>query len=126
MTKQIKPMTKYKPESAREDGWGIIRAERRLARRFYIHWNVLIQSLDNVDSSFYEPGELENLSSSGAFLYLSRFLRPGTKLLVRLRVPFSKGNWMIYSGEVVRSQSTNLMFGVAVKFNTSRPGFIEE
>jgi hypothetical protein len=125
MATQIKPRAKYKLKSAREDGWKIIRAERRSSRRFHICWNILILSFDDAGSSSYEPGELEDLSSSGAFLYLSRFLKPGTKLIVRIKIPFGKNNWMIYSGEVVRSQSANLMFGIAVRFNTFRPEFIE-
>ena len=119
-------MTKYKCKSAREDCRGIIRVERRFARRFYVRWNALILSLDDAGSGSYEQGELDNLSSNGAFLYLSRLLSPGTKLLVQVRIPFKKDNWMTYSGEVVRSQSAKLMFGIAVKFNTSRPGFIKK
>jgi PilZ domain len=126
MTTQIKPTSEDRYESAREDDWRIIRAERRWARRFYIRWNVLILSLDDTDSIFCEPGELVNLGSSGALIYLSRFLKPGTKLIVRLRVPFRKENWMLYSGEVVRIQNANLVFGIAVKFDTSRPKFIEQ
>jgi PilZ domain len=87
-------------------------------------WNILIKRTDDAGFSFDEPGELEDLSSTGAFFYSAKSLKPGTRLEVRFRVPFKKNNWMIYSGEVVRVRSANLAFGIAVRFDTSRPGFI--
>jgi PilZ domain len=116
-------MNECKCKGGREDGSSQTRRERRSARRFRIGWSILIKSTDNEGLDFDEPGELEDLSSSGAFFYSARSLKPGTRLEVRLRVPFKKDNWMIYSGEVVRVRSANLAFGVAVKFHNSRPGF---
>lgn len=117
-------MTKCKCENIREEGSSRIRRERRSARRFRLRWNLQIKSTDEAGFSFDEPGELEDLSSSGAFFYSAKYFKPGTRLKVRLKVPFKKDNWMIYSGEVVRVRSANLAFGVALRFDTPRPGFI--
>ena len=53
--------------------------ERRTARRFSIGWDVTVTVNDGTGSTIGETGRLENLSSNGAFLFLSRSLDPGTK-----------------------------------------------
>jgi hypothetical protein len=122
----IKPSIKSGCRRVRKDDQSLIQLERRPARRFCIRWDVLIKGTDEAGFILDEAGELENLSSSGAAFYLARALKLGTKLKVRLRVPFRKENWMIYSGAVVHIQSAKLMFRVAVKFDTPRPAFTEE
>jgi hypothetical protein len=87
-------------------------------------WDILIKGIDEAGSCFDEAGKLEDLSSSGAVFYLARSLKPGAKLVVHLRVPFKKESWLSYSGNVVRIRSAKLMFRVAVRFDTPRPGFI--
>ena len=97
--------------------------ERRVARRFCFGWEVRIRSIGLAGFNFDEPGELKNLSSSGVFLYLIRPLKLGTKLEVWLKTPFKKNNWIVYSGEAVRVQSTWRTVEVAVRFDLSRPRF---
>ena len=97
--------------------------ERRRARRFKVGWDVTITATDSSGSIFGEVGRLENLSSSGAFLFLTRCLDPGTRAEVCIRVPFKRENWMKYFGEVVRSEQMPAMIGIALRFDTARPVF---
>ena len=98
--------------------------ERRRARRFKVGWDVTVTATDSGGSVFDETGRLENLSSSGAFLFLTRCLDPGTRAEVWIRVPFKRENWMKYFGEVVRSEPmTAARVGIALRFDTARPIF---
>ena len=97
--------------------------ERRTARRFSIGWDVTVTVNDGTGSTIGETGRLENLSSNGALVFLSRSLDPGTKVEVSIRVPFNRENWLRYSGEVVRSERLVARSGIAMKFDSVRPGF---
>ena len=97
--------------------------ERRRSRRFKVGWDVTVTATDNGGSVFGETATLENLSSSGAFLFLTRHLDPGTRAEVWIRVPFKRENWMKYFGEVVRSEPMPARVGIALKFDTARPIF---
>jgi hypothetical protein len=97
--------------------------ERRMARRFKVGWEVTVTATDGSGSIFGESGRLENLSSSGAFLFLTRCLDPGTRAEVCIRVPFKRENWMKYFGEVVRSEPMPASVGIALRFDTARPVF---
>ena len=97
--------------------------ERRRARRFKVGWEVSVKGTDDFGLSFDETGVLENLSSTGAFFYLTKPLRIGAKLEVSIKVPFRRENWMKYSAEVVRIESSTKRIGIAMKFDTVRPSF---
>jgi pilus assembly protein TadC len=97
--------------------------ERRRARRFTVGWDISVKGTDDAGLSFDEAGVLENLSSTGAFFYLTKPLRIGAKLEVSIKVPFRRENWMKYSAEVVRIESGTRRIGIAMKFNTVRPSF---
>ena len=97
--------------------------ERRRARRFKVGWDVTVTATDESGSVIGETAKLENLSSSGAFLFLTRCLDPGTKTEIWIRVPFKRENWMKYFGEVVRSEPMPARVGIAVRFDTARPIF---
>jgi hypothetical protein len=86
---------------------------------------VAVKGTDQTGIGFDEAGILEDLSSIGAFLYLARRVQLGAKLELRIRVPFKTNNWMKYSAEVVRVKKTTGNTGVAVRFDTARPTFIE-
>ena len=96
--------------------------ERRTARRFNIAWDVRVTASDG-PGSVEESGTLENLSSSGAFLFLTRHLNPGTRVEVSIRVPFKRENWINYSGEVVRSETVATGVRLAMRFDSARPTF---
>jgi len=104
----------------------IVDEERRIARRFHVVWEVVVSGTDQRGEGFDEPAMLENLSSSGAFLYISRPVQPGAKLELKINLPFKKkNNWMHYSARVLRITKTNGNNGIAVKFDTPRPLFVE-
>ena len=109
--------------NAYEIDWRVAVLERRRARRFKVGWDVTVTATDGGGSIFGETAKLENLSSSGAFLFLTRSLDPGTRAEVWIRVPFKRENWMKYFGEVVRSESMPARVGIAVRFDTARPIF---
>ena len=100
--------------------------ERRGAKRFKVEWDVNVRGTDSKGASFDEAGALNDLSSNGAFLFLSRPVNVGNTLEVRIRVPFKRENWMKYSAEVVRVEDSTPKFGVAMKFDTTRPTFFSE
>ncbi len=97
--------------------------ERRRGQRFEVEWNVTVKGIDGTGAAFDEEGALENLSSGGAFLYLTRRVNVGDRLSVWIKVPFKKENWMKYSAEVIRVEKAPSNFGVAMKFDTARPKF---
>ena len=99
--------------------------ERRKARRFEVGWDVAVKGTDRAGHSFDETGRLENLSSVGAFLYLSRVVPVGARLELRIKVPFKKNNWMKYAAEVVRVKNRRVKTEIAVKFDTAKPVFVE-
>jgi hypothetical protein len=98
--------------------------ERRTSVRRSLKWQATVKGNDSSGTSFGEEGYIENLSSTGAFLYLSRAVAVGSKLDLAIRLPFEKENWMKYSAEVVRIESVTQKTGIAIKFDTIRPTFI--
>jgi PilZ domain len=100
-------------------------AERRVARRYQVGWDVAVKGTDQSGMGFDDAGILEDLSSGGAFLYLSRRVQLGARVELRIKVPFKKNNWMKYSAEVVRVKKATGNTGIALRFDTARPVFIE-
>lgn len=99
--------------------------ERRKARRFNAAWEVSVRGADPSGSSFSETGTLENLSSTGAFLFLTRKFEVGERVDVLIKVPFKRENWMKYSAEIVRVEAAPPRVGVGMRFDTPRPAFVE-
>lgn len=97
--------------------------EQRKARRFKVDWEVTIKGTAGPGRRFEMQGRLENLSSTGALLYLPKSLIVGAKLDIWIKIPFKKTNWMKYSAEVVRVERSLPSLGVAVKFDNLRPIF---
>jgi PilZ domain-containing protein len=116
-------MLAFLTKLSKED-WRVDVPERRRARRFTIAWKVIVKGTDSAGLAFDEPAELKNLSSGGAFLYLTKSLKIGAKLDVWIKVPFQKENWMRYPAEVVRVEAARSKTGVAMRFDTARPSFI--
>ena len=117
-------MTIRANRSVYETDWRLDVLERRRARRFQVNWEVSVKGEDLTGLSFDEAGRLENLSSSGAFIYMTKTPRLGAKLDVWIKVPFKKENWMKYSAEVLRVESVSDRVGVAMKFDSIRPNFV--
>ena len=99
--------------------------ERRVARRFQVTWAVVIKGDDGSGERLDESATLQNLSSGGAFFFLPHPVRLGTRLDVEIQVPMKEGSWMKYSAKVVRVKRQEASFGVAVKFPSAKPTFIE-
>jgi hypothetical protein len=100
-------------------------AERRNAQRFKICWDVAVNGIDQSGKRFGEEGVLADLSSRGAFLYLTRRLNRGDRLEVQIRIPIKTDNWIRYmAAEIVRLELTNDLTGVGVRFDTAVPVFV--
>lgn len=98
--------------------------ERRLARRFKVGWAVTVKGVDGAGAVYQEPSQIENLSSTGAFIYLKKSVGIGSRLEVMIKMPFKRENWMKYPAEVVRVERAPSKVGVAVRFGASRPTFV--
>ena len=97
--------------------------ERRGARRFAVGWKATVKGTDNEGIDFDESGEIRNLSSSGAFLYLGRQLKVGSRIDVWIKLPMQKENWMKYQAEVVRVEGDPQMVGIGMHFCEVWPRF---
>ena len=97
--------------------------ERRTSVRRSLKWHATVNGNDSSGASFDEEGLIENLSSTGAFLYLSRDIPIGSRIDLAIRLPFQKENWMKYSAQVVRIENVSQKTGVGIKFDTIRPTF---
>lgn len=98
--------------------------ERRKSRRFKLSWDIMIKGADKEGLEFEEAGELDNLSSGGAFLYLTDSINVGATLDLSIKLPMQRENWMCYPAEIVRIENGPEKIGVAMKFKTARPGFL--
>lgn len=98
--------------------------ERRNARRFQVSWEVAVTGTDEAGRRFKEAGTLQDLSSLGAFLYLSKRVNPGERIELQIKTPFKRNNWMKYSAEVVRLEPETIPHGLAVRFDTAVPVFL--
>jgi hypothetical protein len=107
-----------------DPGWEMAFVDRRRARRFQVKWQVKLEGTDPSGLRFAEAGALENISSSGAFLYVKGPLPVGTKLDIMIKIPSKTERWMKYTGEVIRAEGKPPKLGVGVKFDTFRPTFI--
>ena len=92
--------------------------ERRHGRRFQVDWAIKVEG-----ERFNEEGILQNISSGGALVFLSKPPSVGTKLNVHIKLPFKKNNWMKYSALVIRVKEEKASFAAAVKFEGAKPVF---
>lgn len=98
--------------------------ERRKSRRFKLSWDVVIKGVDEEGKRFEEEAELDNLSSGGAYLYISMPVKVGTNLDLSIKLPMRRENWMCYPAEIVRVEGDVERVGVAMRFKAARPGFL--
>jgi len=99
-------------------------AERRNTQRFKVCWDVAVNGIDQ-SGNFFEEGVLADLSSRGAFLYMTRRLNRGDRLEVQIKIPINTDNWIKYmAAEIVRLEQTNDLTGVGVRFDTAVPVFV--
>lgn len=98
--------------------------ERRLSVRHNFKWQATIEGSDQNGVRFDEEGMIENLSATGAFLYLNRPVEVGDRLDLAIRLPFKKENWMTYSAEVVRLEPAANGLGIGIRFDAVKPVFV--
>jgi PilZ domain len=118
-------MTKRKTAQVDELSWHSNQADRRASRRFQVGWDVTIRRIDGDGKVINEIGNLYNLSSSGSYISLTRGVKVGDKLEVCIKIPVNRECWIRYSAEVVRLQRNNSGVGIGIKFDKSRPEFVE-
>jgi hypothetical protein len=97
--------------------------DRRMTRRYKLNWPVRLRGDDSQSGCFEETSILRDLSATGAFSYASRHPHLGSRLSISIKLPFKQGSWMIYSGTVLRVETSPSGIGVAIQFDTSRPEF---
>jgi len=99
--------------------------ERRTAPRIQTPLQAIVRTVEAHDQQFEETVVLENLSSRGLYLQLSRQLAPGTRLSVLLRFSLAPTGdatvaWMELRGIVLRSEPRpHDRFGTALRFTSS-------
>ena len=84
-----------------------------------------VRGIDAEARIFDEVGHLENLSSGGALLVLSRCPSLDCRLSIRVTIPFEQRSSIGYSARVMWVNETDSRILVAVGFDTQRPSFIE-
>jgi hypothetical protein len=118
-------MIKRKTAQFGETGWHSSQADRRVSRRFQVGWDVTIRSVDGDDNVFNETGNLNNLSSSGCYVNLTRPVSVGDKLEICIKIPMKKMHWIRYYGEVIHLQRKGSGVAVGIRFDKLRPEFFE-
>jgi hypothetical protein len=88
-----------------------------------VDWPVRVESTNGDEGSFKLAGVLQNISSSGAMLYLKDPIPTGRKINVFIRLPFKEEKWMKYSARIIRVKDGSPDFVAAVKFEGIRPEF---
>lgn len=111
--------------------------ERRNSIRHGLRWKTIVHGNDSKGANFDEIGVIENLSSTGAFFYISRRVPVGSQLDLAIQLPFKKESWMNYSARVIRieeqpsnsglrvanEESNGGKIGIAIRFNNIKPIF---
>ncbi|MEW6211230.1 MAG: PilZ domain-containing protein [Acidobacteriota bacterium] len=99
--------------------------ERRSSRRFNVNWDAAVKGATREGATFDEQGSLANISSTGAYLSLTKPPALGAEMELWIRLPMAKDNWMKYPAQVVRVEGVPPRIGVAMRFHTARPSFFK-
>lgn len=100
--------------------------DRRIARRYLLNWRVKIKEIDRSGCRATEAAELQNLSSTGVAVKLGRAVQVGAKLEVLIRLPLRPEKWIKYCGKALRVQVVDSRTEVAIRFDSTRPVFVQE
>ena len=98
--------------------------ERRIAKRFKVDWGIKVSSSGAGGARTVETGLLRDLSTRGAYAYLTSPLEVGSAVEVMIRLPLNKEGWISYPATVLRIDPAADDLGVAFLFDTARPVFI--
>jgi c-di-GMP-binding flagellar brake protein YcgR len=96
---------------------------RRGAHRYALTWEVRITVNAPAREIAELSGTLRDLSSTGAFVYLSHSVQLGRMVVVSVRLPLEKETWMNLTGTVIRVTTHTERPGIAIQFNQTRPEF---
>ncbi len=97
--------------------------DRRISTRHSLHWQIEVEGKDNFGEPFQETGVIRNLSSSGAFFYLSHKVDLGAKISLSIRLPFQNESWIKYTAQVIRVEGGSTKIGVGVRLNAMSQKF---
>ena len=97
--------------------------ERRSRPRHFVGWPVLIETVDVAGTASQYMGTLRNISSRGAYAYITGQRVIGGRLKVNIKLPLEKDVWMSYTAQVVRLERAGLGIGIAMRFDDKRPSF---
>jgi PilZ domain len=100
--------------------------ERRRLPRYGVDWPVKLTGRNGKGVRYFGDGVLKDISARGAFFYTDRPSKVGERLDISIRLPLKADNWLVYTAEVVRVDSTGAKTGVAIKFDSSWPAFTDK
>jgi hypothetical protein len=97
--------------------------ERRSLPRYQVSWPVKFSFVNSDGVRVFGAGALENVSASGALIHVDKPLSPGARIDLSIRIPLPQNAWMLYAGEVLRTETADSGHRAAVSFSPSRPVF---
>jgi len=97
---------------------------RRGAQRYALSWGARVTVHGPASEITELSGTVRDLSSSGAFIYLSGSVQVGRPVSVSIRLPLEKEIWMNLTGTVIRIMKQTDRDGIAIKFDQKRPEFV--
>jgi hypothetical protein len=100
--------------------------ERRRLPRYQVDWPVKLTGRNGTGVRYFGEGVLKDISARGAFLYTDRLSQIGERFDIAIKLPLKADNWLIYTAEVVRVDSSRAKTAVAIKFDSSWPVFTDK
>lgn len=97
--------------------------ERRSLPRYQVSWPVRFSVVNPEGVRIFGAGALENVSASGALINVDKPLWPGAQIDLSIKMPLPQNAWMLYAGEVLRTDPEDSGHRAAVAFSPSRPVF---
>jgi len=97
--------------------------ERRSLPRYQVSWPVKFSVINPEGVRIYGAGALENVSAAGALIAVDKPLCLGAQIDLSIKIPLPSNAWMLYAGEVLRTDPADSGHRAAVIFSPSRPVF---
>ena len=97
--------------------------ERRSLPRYQVSWPVRFSVVNSEGVRIFGAGALENVSAAGALIRVDRPLWIGARVELSIKIPLPQNAWMLYAGEVLRTDPADSCSRAAIVFSPSRPVF---